>query len=142
MTIIARNIMATVLLVSLFGCATTPVPTSSAENVPVRRVLDRSFLIAKDGYGQVIVKRDGGLQYGACNSRVYANGMPVADISTGEKVTFYLPEGQNIIGAEATQPLCGGGLVETKVTVVRSRPAIFRVGYGTNGDFFIKPTAF
>lgn len=142
MTMTARSLLATALLVSLFGCATTPIPTSSAQNVPAERVLNASLLKPKDGYGQVIVKRDEGAQYGLCNSRVFANGMPVAEISTGEKVTFYLPEGENIIGAMAAASLCGGGLVETKVLVVRSHPVTFRIGFGTNGDFFIQPTAF
>ncbi|HJV28863.1 MAG TPA: hypothetical protein VJ673_24520 [Aromatoleum sp.] len=126
---------------TLGGCATTPVPTASAPLVPQVRVLNATFLQNKDGTGQVIVKRDSGLSAAACNTRIFANGTPVAEIAPGEKVVFYLPEGEQMLGAIANG-ICAGGLMETRGTVSRSRPLVFRVSYGSNGEFSIQPTAF
>ncbi len=140
-TMIERNILVIALLGSIFGCATTPVLTSSARDVPSTRVLNAVLLEQKEGFGQVIVKRDEGLSASACNSRVFANGAPVAEISPGEKVVFYLPEGEHMLAAMATG-ICIGGLVETRASVSRSRPAVFRISYGSSGEFSIQPTAF
>ncbi len=137
----ARYLLATVLLLSLLGCATTPIPTSAARDVPRSRVLSATLLERKEGLGQVVVKRDEGFSASACNSRVYANGTPVAEIAPGEKVIFYLPEGEQMLAAMATG-ICIGGLVETKASVSRSRPAVFRISYGSSGEFSIQPTAF
>ena len=137
----ARYLLATALLLSLLGCATTPIPTSAARDVPRSRVLSATLLERKEGLGQVVVKRDEGFSASACNSRVYANGTPVAEIAPGEKVIFYLPEGEQMLAAMATG-ICIGGLVETKASVSRSRPAVFRISYGSSGEFSIQPTAF
>lgn len=136
-----RELLATTLLVSLVGCATTPISTSSARDVPNTRVLNSDLLERKEGFGQVVVKRDEGFSASACNSRVFANGTPVAEIAPGEKVIFYLPEGEQMLAAMATG-ICIGGLVETKASVSRSRPAVFRISYGSSGEFSIQPTAF
>jgi hypothetical protein len=129
------------LSMSLLGCATTPVPTNSARDVQSARVLNPVLLERKEGLGQVVVKRDEGFSASACNSRVFANGTPVADIAPGEKVVFYLPVGEQMLAAKAVG-ICIGGLVEAKVSVSRSRPAVFRISYGSSGEFSIQPTAF
>lgn len=136
-----RELLATTLLVSLVGCATTPISTSSARDVPSTRVVNPALLERKEGFGQVVVKRDEGLSASACNSRIFANGKPVAEIAPGEKVIFYLPEGEQMLAAMATG-ICIGGLVETRASVSRSRPAVFRISYGSSGEFSIQPTAF
>lgn len=123
------------------GCATTPVSTGSAQSVSPSRVLNASFLQRKDGYGEVIVKRDEGFLASACNTRVFANATPIAEIAPGEKVVFYLPEGEHMVAAIAGG-ICAGGLVEAKVLVSRARTAVFRVSYGSSGEFSIQPTAF
>jgi hypothetical protein len=93
------------------------------------------------GYGQVIVKRDEGFGASACSSRVFANGSPVADIRPGEKVVFYLPEGSQMLAARANG-VCIGGLVEAQAQVSIHRPAVYRISYGSSGEFSIQPTAF
>ena len=137
----ARDLLATALLMSILGCATTPVPTGAARDVPRARVLNAALLERKESLGQVVVKRDEGFSASACNSRVFANGTPVAEIAPGEKVIFYLPEGEQMLAAMATG-ICIGGLVEAKAPVSRSRPAVFRISYGSSGEFSIQPTAF
>lgn len=138
---VAKTLLVVVSLLSLLGCATTPVSTSAARDVPLTRVLSSTLLERKEGFGQVIVKRDEGLSAAACNSRIYANGAPVAEIAPGEKVVFYLPEGEQMLAAMATG-ICIGSLVETRASVTRSRPTIFRISYGSSGEFSIQPTAF
>lgn len=138
---VAKTLLVVVSLLSLLGCATTPVSTSAARDVPLTRVLNSTLLERKESFGQVIVKRDEGLSAAACNSRIYANGAPVAEIAPGEKVVFYLPEGEQMLAAMATG-ICIGGLVETRASVTRSRPTIFRISYGSSGEFSIQPTAF
>lgn len=129
-----------VLLISFLGCATTPVPTQAAREVSKSRVYNLAFLEPKEGFGQVIVKRDEGL-VPVCNTSVFANGVLLTDLAPGEKVTFYLPEGEQMVGARANG-ICGGGLVEAKASVSRSRPAVFRISYGSASEFSIQPTTF
>ena len=64
-----------------------------------------------------------------------------ADSGISFQATFYLPEGEQMLGAIATG-ICIGGLVETKASVRHSRPAVFRISYGSSGEFSIQPTAF
>ena len=124
-------------IAAITGCATTPVPTSTALDVPRSRILNSSFLHQKDGYGQVIIKRDSGLSASACNTRIFANGTAVAEIAPGEKVVFYLPFGEQMLGAIATG-ICIGGLVESRAVVTRDRAAVFRISYGSSGEFTIR----
>ena len=133
--------MAFIAALLLAGCATTPVSTSGAQSVPPTRVLNASFLQRRDGHGEVVIKRDEGFIGSACNTRIFANAVAVAEIAPGEKVVFYLPEGEQMVAAKAAG-ICAGGLVEAKVLVSRSRSSIFRVSYGSNGEFSIQPTAF
>ncbi len=77
----------------------------------------------------------------ACNSRVFVNGSPIADVATGEKVVFYLPEGEHMLAARA-EGICIGGLVEAKAAVSRNKPSVFRISYGSSGEFALQPTAF
>jgi hypothetical protein len=38
--------------------------------------------------------------------------------------------------------MCGGGMSEQSGEVTEGKTLMYRVGYGTNGDFGIYPTAF
>lgn len=127
--------------VLLTSCATTHVSNYAAQEVDKNHVLNSEVLIQRAEAGEVIVKRDQGLNTSACRSRIFVNGEPVADIAPGEKVTMYLPLGEQMLAAMATG-ICAGGLVETMVTVTDTRTATFRIAYGTWGEFSIQPTAF
>lgn len=136
-----RRILICVALIGLAGCATTPIPTGSARYVPRERVLNAALLEQSDGLGQVVVKRDEGFGASACTTRIFANGIPVADIGPGEKVIFYLREGEQMLAAIANG-VCAGGLVEARALVNRNHPLVYRVSYGSNGEFSLQPTAF
>lgn len=123
------------------GCASQPVSTSAALPVPHERVLNADFVQQVPNTGEVIVKRDEGFTGSACAKRVFADAKPVADLRTGEKVTIYLPEGDHIIGAMSNSP-CGGGLIETKVSVKAAGSYTYRIGTQSNMGDGIYPTAF
>ncbi|WP_133637801.1 hypothetical protein [Halomonas ventosae] len=139
MKIFYSAVFGSVLLIS--GCATTPVPTDAALEVPQSKVLNERFQMQEEGMGQVVVKRDSGMSGSACDSRVYANREPVAEIGPSEKVTFYLPLGRQMLAAKATG-VCAGGLVEIEASVEKGVPEVYRVSYGSNGEFSIQRTAF
>jgi hypothetical protein len=130
-----------VALLSMVGCATRPISTTSARVVPSNRLLTKEFLTPKEGLGKVVVKRDSGVGGSVCTTRIFVNSKPIADISVSEKVVFYLPEGEYILSAWPNG-ICGGGLAEVKVLIEQGKEKVFRVGYGTGSDFFIHPTAF
>jgi hypothetical protein len=123
------------------GCATQPLSNVASKPVPAERILDWRFLKAQAGTGVVTVKRDAGAGGSACSTRVFINAKPVADIRTEEKVVLYLPANNYIIGAIANG-ICAGGLTEVQATVTPGSEATFRIGYGSNSEFFINATAF
>ena len=131
------------ILASLFlaACATQPVPTSQARAVPDERIHDKSITTPKEGMGRVIIKRDTGFGGSACNTRIFADGKLSSEIAPGEKVVFYMSAGRHIISAQPKNP-CGGGMAEAEANVSIDNPLVFRVGYGTGGDFGLYPTAF
>ncbi len=128
-------------LMFLVSCATTPVSNEEAREVEMRHVIDAGVVTPRQGFGEVVVKRDQGLNTSACRSRVFVDGEPVADIASGEKVTMYLPVGEVMLAAKATG-ICAGGLVEVSARVSDSKTSTFRVSYGTWGEFSIQPTSF
>ena len=128
-------------LLVLVGCATQPIATSEAKEVPNSRILASRFTAKKEGAGVVIVKRDTGFMGALCSSRVFVDGTPVADIRVGEKVTLYLSPGEYIISSNPNG-VCGGGLAEIRVNFSESETSTLRIRYGTSGDYTIQSTAF
>lgn len=125
----------------LAGCATKPVTNEQAKDVPDKQVIDQSLLVIKEGTGKVIIKRDSGFMGSACMIRVYVDGKEVADLDTAQKVTVYPTLGDHIFSAWP-KGMCGGGMSEQSGKVTENGTLMYRVGYGTNGDFGIYPTAF
>jgi hypothetical protein len=123
------------------GCATRPVSNDLAVSAPKERILDDKYINPIANAGQITIKRDSGIGGAACSSRIFINGQPTADIYTSEKIILYLPEGEYILSAWPNG-ICGGRMSEVKTSIKNGSKSTFRVGYGTNGDFFISPTAF
>ena len=126
---------------ALIGCATQPVSTAVAAPVPRDRILAPELLQQKDGLGAVIIKRDSGFAGSGCSARVFVDAKPAADLRPSEQVVLHLSTGDHILSAQPNG-VCGGGMVETRVRVTPTETAIFRMGYGTAGDFTFTPTAF
>ena len=123
----------------LLGCATAPV--SNEDAVLSKNIFKNDQFQLKEGNATLIVKRDKGFSGSGCSSRVYVNGSAAADLDSGEYFKVSVIPGNYIISAQPNG-VCGGGMFETKVSVIKDEVATYRIGYGSNGDYFIVPTAF
>ncbi|HEX2768467.1 MAG TPA: hypothetical protein VHN12_04230 [Geobacteraceae bacterium] len=126
---------------ALCSCATTPIPSERAILISNDQVIDSRYMKQAPDTGEVIIKRDDGFGGSACSSKVFVDSIPIAVLWRAEKVVLYLPEGDHIFGAWPNG-VCGGGLSETRGTVQIGKRITFRIGYGSNGDYYIVPTAF
>ena len=136
-----KKIALALVIVGISGCATKPVTNEQAQNIPAKQILDSSFFSKKEGTGEVIIKRDSGVMGSACMTRVYLDGKEIADLDTAQKAVIYPKVGNHIFSAWP-KGMCGGGMSEQSGTVVDGKTLMYRIGYGTNGDFGIYPTAF
>lgn len=137
-----KKILMLMSMIGLAGCATKPVSTQLAKNVPAERVLNSSLLQQNGSdVGTVTIKRDSGFSGSACLTRVYIDGKEIADLDTSEKVVIHPSLGIHVFSAWP-KGICGGGMVEVTGTVNKDNPLTYRIGYGTNGDFGLYPTAF
>ncbi|MCY3530219.1 hypothetical protein [Klebsiella variicola] len=136
-----KKIALALVIVGISGCATKPVTNEQAQNIPAKQILDSSFFSKKEGTGEVIIKRDSGVMGSACMTRVYLDGKEIADLDTAQKAVIYPKVGSHIFSAWP-KGMCGGGMSEQSGTVIDGKTLMYRIGYGTNGDFGIYPTAF
>jgi len=125
----------------LCSCATRPISNLEAVMAPKDRVLNTQHLSPSPNTGTVVIKRDKGFGGSACSTRIFVNGEPIADIQTSEKIVLYLPKNEYVLSAWPNG-ICGGGMSEVTANVKIGEQLTFRVGYGSNGDFFINRTAF
>src|ERR1700730_17777998 len=123
------------------GCATRPVSDSDTTPVPPDRIIDSRFLQPSPASGTVTVKRDRGFGGSACSSRVFVDASPTADLRPSERLVVYLPPGDHVISAWPNG-VCGGGMSEARANVTSGSKLAFPIGYGSNGDFYVNPTAF
>lgn len=136
-----KKIALALVIVGISGCATKPVTNEQAQNIPAKQILDSSFFSKKEGTGEVIIKRDSGVMGSACMTRVYLDGKEIANLDTAQKAVIY-PKVGNYIFSAWPKGMCGGGMSEQSGTVIDGKTLMYRIGYGTNGDFGIYPTAF
>ncbi|CDH25085.1 lipoprotein [Xenorhabdus bovienii] len=125
----------------IVGCATTPVSNEAAKPVPEKQIIKHDLLIKKEGTGKVIIKRDSGFGGSACLSRIYVDGKELADLDPAQKIEVYPKVGRHIFSAHP-KGICGGGMSEQEGRVVEDETLTYRIGYGSNGDYGIYPTAF
>ncbi|WP_415713229.1 hypothetical protein [Maridesulfovibrio sp.] len=125
----------------LAGCATRPIANELAEPVSSENIIDNIYFESSVDTGQVTIKRDEGFGGSGCSTRFFVDAKPIVDLSVSEKIVLYIPEGDHILSAWPNG-LCGGGMAEIKTTIKKGAEATFRIGWGSNGDFFISPTAF
>ena len=102
-------------------------------NMEVKRICQ---WCKKEGTGKVIIKRDSGFMGSACMTRIYIDGKEIADLDTAEKAVIYPVIGTHIFSAWP-KGMCGGGMSEQSGEVTEGKTLMYRVGYGTNGDFGI-----
>ena len=133
---------AAVIFLFIAACATQPVSIQQAKAVPNGRVLARQWLVPAQYTGSLVIKRDTGFMGSACTVRVFIDAVPVADLAPAEKVEFFVPLGDHVIGATSPNAFCGGGASETAVVVVPERQKIVRIASGQSGDIYLQPSAF
>jgi len=127
------------------GCATELVPTSQAWPVPKNRLLTQKWRSPTTDTGSLIVKRDRGLVETDCFSRVYIEGVPVADLDASEMVEFFLPAGEHILeigvgGEELCEGFSEEKLTGASVIITKGRQKVFRIKTGTGGTVLIPTT--
>jgi hypothetical protein len=123
--------------VVLVGCATTSTPLGEATQ---GTVLAGAMTKPTPGAVPVTVRRDQGMMGAACSQRVAVNGVAVADLRSGQWVTFYVQPGRHILGARPNG-LCGGGDAETDVNVQPGMPMAYRISSDQAGSIRLQPTA-
>lgn len=136
-----KKVLPLLAILFLAGCATKPVSNEAAQPVPEKQILNRDLLTEKENTGKVIIKRDSGFMGSACFSRVYLDGKEIADLDPAQKIELYPPVGRHIFSAWP-KGACGGGMSEQEGMVESGKVIMYRIGYGTNGDYGIYPTAF
>jgi hypothetical protein len=136
-----RTVARMVVFGAMTGCATSPIGTSEATDVPEGRIIDASALRPSAGSVPVVVKRDSGMMGAACGTKLYVNGSHVADLRTSEKVTLQLKPGEHNLAA-VPGGICGGAISEVRATIKAGAPQTFRIGAGQSGDMTLSPTSF
>ena len=119
---VVKNGLACGIMLALVGCATKPVSNEQATPVPEKQIISTALLEKRDGTGEVIIKRDSGL-------------------GTAQKVVVYPTIGDHVFSAWP-KGVCGGGMSEQAGKVTTDRTLMYRIGYGSNGEYGIHPTAF
>lgn len=99
-----KKILIALLAIGLTGCSTEPVsPQNAIEVQPATQFQQKPKTIG------VTITRDNGFISGGCAITSYINGVRLAELQTGEKVTAYLPAGEVNVGAGfAGRGLCSG----------------------------------
>lgn len=123
------------------GCATSPVSNNNAKMVSKSQIISNGFSQYENNLSIVTIKRDKGFLGSACSSRVYLNAEPIVDINSGEYYEVYLPSGSYILST-VPNGICSGGMFEVQFNIDKPTNLNYRIGLGTNGDYFIVPTAF
>jgi hypothetical protein len=134
-------VLASLAAIGQVGCATSPVPASAAVAVPQDRLFPPALARPVADGGTIVVTRDSGANSSACSARVWINGQPAADVRTSERVTVHVAVGEHIVSAQPNG-ICPGGLLEVQARVSTGKTVRFRIGYGTNAEFILAPTAF
>src|SRR4051812_21503724 len=124
-------------LLCLTSCSTTPIPSSHSVNVPAQRQM--LFREPTTESATVVIVRDPGFYGSGCATRVLVNDRPAALVEAGEKVTFYIPAGSVILGAEPTG-VCGGGRIEIEAKLDAGQKLFYRIAKSMSGPGFYRTT--
>lgn len=129
--------IAVLLLMSLAGCATTPVSVNKAKAVPLDRTL--AFQDHAIGNGTLVVTRDKGFLGGGCYYGLYINNVLAARFDTSETAKFSIPPGEHLLKATRDplgKSLCSAGQQywTQRETILRENETkYFRFSIDVNG---------
>src|SRR5262245_25469150 len=122
---------------ALSGCTTVPVASTTA--TPATAIIDTGVMTPRPGTAVVVITRDKGMKGSACMFDVYLDGGRIASLKVAEQLTFYPAPGTHIIGVQAQQQLCGGGVSQIEATLAADQRKLYRVGMGYGWDIRIEP---
>ncbi|WP_122864369.1 hypothetical protein [Pseudomonas viridiflava] len=142
-----RVLLATVIVVSIAGCSSTPVDSDSAKRVPADRTFAYQSIVPSGA--TLIISRDNGFwASGGCFVTVRIDGKKAARVNTGEVAKFQLKPGRHIVGIagdEEGSGLCamqiGQPVKESATELVDGEIQKFRIS-GTQNGLDIRPTSF
>lgn len=118
-----------IIFMVITGCATTPIPTNEAIEISGDDILDTRYISKKEGYGQVIIKRDSGAVGSACRAIIHVNAVETAKLWSSEKVLLYLPVGNHMFGLSFGGFCLGdGSITELRAHITEENPTVLRVG--------------
>ncbi|MEQ1686716.1 MAG: hypothetical protein ABL916_23945 [Burkholderiaceae bacterium] len=118
-----KTSIATLLLVALAGCATTPTGADRATAAIGDRLL--AYQEKPQGpSGRIVVTRDSGFLGGQCFYAVSINGKLAARLAVGESATFYVEPGE-ILLRSSRDPM-GRGLCSVMSEERTQRETIIR----------------
>jgi hypothetical protein len=121
-----HNLLLTVVVVAVSGCASAPISLSQARPGERHAYAERGPSTAI-----VTVIRDSGIQSAACPTEISVDGRPAGTIWPSQAVQLHIPAGEVILGARTT---CLGGPVEREARLVAGQRLFFRVAYDHNGS--------
>jgi hypothetical protein len=132
-------ILSTLLLMS--GCSTSPVQLSDSTMVPAGRLLPGYQAISKpgDGKAKVVVVRDSGMLGAAIKAKILVNGDAVGLLWSSERLEFYLPLGDHILGV-MPEPQLAGALQENSYSFKDPKTYFFRFSVSESEGAMLRPT--
>ncbi|WP_338885418.1 hypothetical protein [Xenorhabdus sp. TH1] len=131
-----KALMAILCSFLLAGCSTTRLNVAASKEVPAERMFWESGGDENRGNSKIIIKRDAGVVYSACVSNVFFQGLRVAELYPGEKVTLAVNSGEYMIGEFLSSGACLPFLKTLLVKVKPNSINVFRIKtilMGANG---------
>jgi hypothetical protein len=134
-----RKAITALALIALVGCATTPTPVKTAEQVSSDSIYGFQEKTAEDA-GKITVIRDGGFTGSGCDLIFYIEGKRAAKIGTGQKASFYVQPGDINLGlGPIFSAACGSAAIRTISAKVRpNQESLFRLSGDMQG-FYLAP---
>jgi hypothetical protein len=134
-----RKTITAMALIALTGCATTPTPPNTAEQVSPDFIYGFQDRVTEDA-GKITVIRDGGFTGSGCDFILYIDGKRAAKIGAAQKVSLYVKPGSiNIGSGPISSAICSSAAIKTFATDIGPRQEkLFRL----NGDmqgFYLAP---
>ena len=133
------NLIILTLATSLIGCSSSSISVSKAKYAPQSRI----FKYQTPHESSLTIVRDKGLVGSACNASIFINGETAAKLEPGEKATFYLNEGEWIVGTSIeSSGLCAfnPSRMEREIKLKQGDSKTYRVFTTWDGTMDILPT--
>ncbi|MFC3873288.1 hypothetical protein [Neisseria musculi] len=128
-----KNVLVLAVALAASGCATAPVVSGMAKDVPAERVL--AYAEPREDYARVEITRDSGFLGSGCYLGVMYRQTLLARFAAGERAVFYIPEGDwnfAVVQDPRGRGLCGiseNPAIERQ-SIRKGQDNLFRVSSG------------